>query len=180
MRSNQQPLTFMSYLNQILGLLSAAAFLLSPSAGARPSERTDIEKIRNIVVIYLENHSFDSLYGLFPGADGIANASRESTEQTDGQGKPYATLPAILDTREKPAKPDSRFPTELPNRPFEISRYVPADQKIGDLVHRFYQHQMQINGGRNDRFAAVSDAGGSPATSPIRRTTVFGSPASPC
>ena len=28
-----------------------------------------------------------------------------------------------------------------------------------DLVHRFYNNQMQINGGRNDRFAAYSDAG---------------------
>ncbi len=28
------------------------------------------------------------------------------------------------------------------------------------MVHKFYQQQEQINGGRNDRFAAVSDAGG--------------------
>ena len=29
-----------------------------------------------------------------------------------------------------------------------------------DLIHKFYQQQEQINGGRNNRFAAVSDAGG--------------------
>jgi acid phosphatase len=29
-----------------------------------------------------------------------------------------------------------------------------------DLVHRFYNNQMQINGGANDKFAAYSDAGG--------------------
>jgi phospholipase C len=29
-----------------------------------------------------------------------------------------------------------------------------------DLVHRFYQNVEQINGGRNDRFVAASDAGG--------------------
>jgi phospholipase C len=27
-----------------------------------------------LVVIYAENHSFDNLYGLFPGAEGIAQA----------------------------------------------------------------------------------------------------------
>ena len=29
-----------------------------------------------------------------------------------------------------------------------------------DLWHRFYEHQMQINGGANNMFAAWSDAGG--------------------
>ena len=29
-----------------------------------------------------------------------------------------------------------------------------------DLWHRFYQNQMQINGGKNDRFAAWADSGG--------------------
>jgi len=28
-------------------------------------------KVGNIVVIYAENHSFDNLYGMFPGANGI-------------------------------------------------------------------------------------------------------------
>ena len=31
--------------------------------------------IDNLIVIHLENHSFDNLYGLFPGADGLANAT---------------------------------------------------------------------------------------------------------
>src|SRR5262249_6867411 len=52
------------------------------------------------------------------------------------------------------------FPMDLPNAPFPIDKYVPLDQKTGDLVHRFYQQQMQINGGRMDRFAAVSNARG--------------------
>ncbi len=29
-----------------------------------------------------------------------------------------------------------------------------------DLWHRFYQNQMQINGGRNDQFVAWADSGG--------------------
>jgi phospholipase C len=35
-----------------------------------------------------------------------------------------------------------------------------ADQKTGDLVHRFYQEQLQIDGGKMDRYVAYSDAAG--------------------
>jgi phospholipase C len=144
----------------LFAALLAAAMLIPLSAAGKTQPPQGLSKIRNIVVIYLENHSFDNLYGLFPGADGIADAPPETTRQTDAQGKPYENLPPVLDTRKKPPVPDERFPAGLPNRPFEISRYVPADQKVGDLVHRFYQHRTQIDGGRMDRFAAVSDAGG--------------------
>ena len=36
-------------------------------------------------------------------------------------------------------------------------RLVPVDGKTGDLVHRFYQNQLQIDGGKINRFAAWSD-----------------------
>jgi phospholipase C len=54
---------------------------------------------------------------------------------------------------------DSRFPSDLPNRPFDIARYVNLSDKHPDLTHRFFMHQMQIDGGRNDRFAQLSSAG---------------------
>src|SRR5512132_2838860 len=41
-----------------------------------------------------------------------------------------------------------------------IDAYVPAGETTGDLVHRFYQEQVQIDGGRMDKFAAISDASG--------------------
>ena len=37
--------------------------------------KTGLDRIEHIVVIYAENRSFDNLYGLFPGANGIANAT---------------------------------------------------------------------------------------------------------
>jgi phospholipase C len=107
-------------------------------------------RIHHVVVIYLENHSFDNLYGEFPGADGLANAGGTAT-QVDGSGTPYATLPFNA---------GSPFPTTLANAPFDIDQYVPATQKIPDLVHRFYQEQLQIDGGKMDKFALVSDAKG--------------------
>lgn len=136
-----------------------ALSLLLTGSLAQATEPAELNKINHIVVIYLENHGFDNLYGLFPGANGLAQAV-SSLPQADLNGTPYAILPPVMNTEHKPAEIDKRFPTDLPNQPFPINRYVPADQKTGDLVHRFYQHQAQINSGRNDRFAAVSDAGG--------------------
>lgn len=127
---------------------------LATSTDAAPPVKkpAGLDKIGHIVVIYLENHSFDNLYGLFPGAEGIAQARPENTQQVDKNDKPYASLP--------PVPKDPRFPETLPNKPFLIDQFVPADQAIGDLTHRFFQHQMQIHQGKMNRFAAVSEAGG--------------------
>ena len=109
-----------------------------------------LRKINHVVVIYLENHSFDNLYGEFPGAEGLSSpAARSAPKQVDATGTPYATLPEL---------PGAPFPTTLPNAPFAISDYVPATVAPHDLVHRYYQEQMQIDGGTMDRFANVSDA----------------------
>lgn len=56
----------------------------------------------------------------------------------------------------------------LPNAPFSIEHAFTAQSQVTlttgavtrDLYHRFYEHQMQIGGGRNDGYAAWSDAGG--------------------
>jgi phospholipase C len=117
------------------------------------------EKINHIIVIYLENRSFDNLYGLFPGAEGIA-APAAPPPQVDKDGKIYDRLPPVMDTNKKPAVVDSRFPADLPNKPFRIEAYSPLDQYTGDMVHRFYQEQAQIDGGKMDKFAAISDGGG--------------------
>jgi phospholipase C len=66
----------------------------------------------------------------------------------------------VIDTTARPSAPDPRFPTWIPNSPYPIEPFVAQQEKTGDLVHRWYQEQIQINGGRMDRFAAVSDAAG--------------------
>jgi LPXTG-motif cell wall-anchored protein len=124
-----------------------------------PARAQSPNPINHIVVIYLENHSFDNLYGTFPGANGIANAGAAAT-QVDKEGNLYATLPQPTNTSVRPVGPDARFPANLPNKPFNIDQFVPLNQKTGDLVHRFYQEQLQIDGGKMDKFAAWSDAAG--------------------
>jgi acid phosphatase len=106
--------------------------------------------IKHLVVIYDENHSFDNLYGFFRGANGIRNAE-DLPPQVDLSGQPYTCLPQT----------DSHLVgTCLPNQPFDITKFVPANQKTRDLVHRYYQEQVQIDGGKMDKFVAVSDAAG--------------------
>ncbi len=108
-----------------------------------------LSRINHLVVIYDENHSFDNLYGLFSGANGISKASSTSTTQVDLDGNPLPCLSV-----------PSLTANCLPNQPFDITSYKPADQNTRDLVHRYYQEQVQIDGGRMDKFAAVSDAAG--------------------
>src|SRR2546428_4651332 len=52
-------------------------------------------KIKTIVVIYAENRSFDHLYGSFPGANGIANATAEQKTQLDHDGYPLPQAPQL-------------------------------------------------------------------------------------
>src|SRR5579859_5498059 len=136
----------------IIGLLTAAC------AGPGPTTATQAAnpfgKINHFIIIYQENWSFDSLFPNFPGADGISNASTTSLQQVDKTGAPYTSLPQPLNG----GKPDPRFPANLPVKPFDAGLYVPADQKTGDLLQRFYQEQAQIDGGKMDKFVANSDA----------------------
>jgi phospholipase C len=123
-----------------------------------PASDATLQRIQHVVVIYAENHSFDNLYGLFPGADGIANATPEQTVQRDHDGQPLKELVVFGPD----GKPDARYP-RMPNGPFRIDA-PPVGRKHDDIVpsptHLFYQNQQQINGGRNDRFAAMSAVGG--------------------
>ena len=143
------------------GSLVLAILLFSSGAAAVEPEETPID---HIIVIYQENHTFDNLYGNFPGANGL-NASDGRVKQVNKEGEPYKTLPQPLNdgspgVSSRPPGPDQRFPDDLPNEPFPINRYAPLDQLVAAPVHRFYQHQLQMNGGKMNRFVAWTNAGG--------------------
>jgi phospholipase C len=111
-----------------------------------------IQQINHLVVVYMENHSFDNLYGEFKGANGIKNARKGNFVQVDEEGKPYEYLPEI--------PRNNAFPTNLPNKLFNIDQYVPSDKKTPDVTHRFFHNQLQINGGKMDQFAAYNSSKG--------------------
>jgi len=103
-----------------LATLSSAALLAASLAGCATAPATGtssarMERIRNVVVIYAENHSFDNMYGLFPGANGIANATPEQYTQIGHDGKP---LPELV-VWGPDGKPAAGFP-RMPNKPFRI------------------------------------------------------------
>jgi phospholipase C len=144
--------------------LFAAFAVLSyalPAGAADP-----LAGIDTIVVIYAENRSFDNLYGTFPGANGLAQASPASLQQRDRDGSVLKELPPVwggLTAKGVTPAVTEAQTAHLPNRPFAIDDPNGFNTPLGvvthDLWHLFYQNQMQIDGGRNDKFVAYADSG---------------------
>src|SRR6185312_3850282 len=77
-----------------IALLSAVSGSLLCSAQAAKEKNDQIE---SVVIIFAENRSFDNLYGHFPGANGIDQATKESIQQRDRDGSVLKELPPIWD-----------------------------------------------------------------------------------
>src|SRR5579863_1447649 len=135
-------------------------------------------KVDTIVVIYAENRAFDNLYGNFPGARGLGDVvGRDGrplpayAPQIDRDGSVLPTLPrtwgGVTAAGIRPVVTEAES-AGLPNAPFSIEHAFTPQSSVSlststvtrDLVHRFFEHQMQIDGGKNDGYAAWSDAGG--------------------
>ncbi len=157
--------------------LAAALSPLAPSQAA-PLDAALREKVQNIVVIYAENRSFDNLFGRFPGAEGldtVLDAQGRPTPayapQRDRDGRVLPVLPqswgGVTAPGVSPAVTQAQS-ANLPNRPFDLATAFQASAGATlstatvthDLVHRFFENQMQIDGGKNDQFAAWSNVGG--------------------
>jgi phospholipase C len=137
-----------------------------------------LRDVKHIIVIYQENWSFDSLYGQFPGADGLAN-SFDTIPQLDVKAVPAYS--ALIYQTPSPLTgsgvPDPQFPSTggnlaiapnstlaLPLIPYDFTTFVPVNGLTGDIVHRFYHEQLQIDNGlletKNgdlDKFVTWSD-----------------------
>jgi acid phosphatase len=127
--------------------LAATVWLSATVASAADTDApppNPFSKIGHIVVIVTENRSFDHVFGLFPGAEGVAGAT---IPQVDRDGWPLPGLPVPGETGLRP------------NAPFLIDDATQAADRI-DPDHQFYVEQEQINGGRMDRFVEASNAGG--------------------
>jgi acid phosphatase len=162
-------------------LLSCLGGLVCIAAAQAQAAAPNYADIQTVVVIYAENRSFDNLFGSFPGANGLARASSTASTQLDRDGTVLSGLPAVWGgtnsgvTSGAPGAPqeltESQTATYLNafNHPYSIlSLYGsaatidtnPLQYTTRDLYHRFYENQMQINGGANNKFAAWADSGG--------------------
>ncbi len=149
--------------------LAFAALTAGLAPTGAPAQQRPLDRISHIFVLYMENRSFDNIFGEFPGADGVANAiARERVLQRDASGAPYRTLPppqggGPFDVSDNPREiRDIAFPP-LPNAPFALDALAPSIStgvNTIDQTHLFYTNRAQINGGKNDLFAALSSAGG--------------------
>lgn len=168
--------------------LIVATMLFSPAlacAAAQP-----ITPIEHVIVLIGENRSFDNLFATYqpkhgqsianllsrgivnlngdPGknhalaAQKLASATGEFSPTPDVVGV-YTTLPqpyAWGAFGQRKDVPDARFPSDLPNAPFQISRYVSYGAHTGDPVHRFFQMWQQVDGGKQDLYVWTAETVG--------------------
>lgn len=139
----------------------------------------DFAGINHIIVVYQENWSFDALYGSFPGANGIANASTTALTQVDRVTSNsiasllfYDPVSNVIPTNNPPVPLNGTLDphflttnsmtgniTAIVNTlaPYDLSAYITPGTLTGDIVHRYWQEQFQIDGGVMDRFVTWSD-----------------------
>lgn len=175
---------FFDLVKRTAGVAAAAAILATSSgftlaarsSAERQKSEHAVQRLRHIIVIYQENWSFDSLYGQFPGANGLQHGF-DTLPQYD-KASNYTSLiyqaPRPLNNGVAdpnfPSSPDGHLAwwadhsVSLPLAPFDFTNYIDATAKTGDVVHRFYTEQLQIDNGvlepkKNDlaKFVTWSD-----------------------
>ena len=168
----------------VLAIAVLALAATAAPAAADPGKHD--QKITNIVVIFQENHSFDNVFGDWEKVDGVRRVPQVAADGTvlrclpqDDVNLTSPPLPVTCSGTTSGVTINSAFA----NRPFRIDSYIaPEDTTCPapgifapngvlngsglpggctrDLVHRFYNEQYQIHGGRQDRYVTGSDAVG--------------------
>ncbi len=171
-----------------------ACLAIAGPASAAPAATTPIE---HVIVLVGENRSFDNLFATYtpPKGQSIANLLSKKIVNPDGTPGPrfgdavqrralglgaYTPTPALNGVYlslpqpyafgafgQQQGVPDMRFPADLPNGPFQITRHVSYGAHTGDPTHRFFQMWQQVDGGRNDLFAWVADTVGPGPSNPF-------------
>ncbi|HEX7324844.1 MAG TPA: acid phosphatase [Rhodanobacteraceae bacterium] len=144
----------------------------TPAAGGGALDAALRRRVQRVVVIYLENRSFNNLFADFPGLEQPLSAlPPERFLQRDRDGRILQKLPTIwkglaphrqvVDGRTYEIGQDAI--TGLANAPWAL--HTPSGEPLphrivtNSPIHVFYRNQMQINGGRNDMFVAWATHG---------------------
>jgi acid phosphatase len=166
-------------------------FAGATGAAAAEGDTGTVSPIKHLIVIIGENHTFDNVFATYqprPG-ESVDNLLSEGIVTTNGdpgpnvakalqqratdtvsyqidpaKAGPYATLPqpnttsAIGQPRDVP---DPRFPADLANAPFQITKYTAyQNDYVGDPLHRFYQMWQQMDEGANNLFTWTANTAG--------------------
>jgi phospholipase C len=95
-----------------------------------------LAKVKRVVVIYEENHSFDNLYGGWEGVNGLSNATTAEKAQLNQAGTPFTCLLQVdvnltsppLGSECTDTTTGSSFTSHFVNAPFAIDDYItPSD-----------------------------------------------------
>ena len=114
----------------LLGAMALAVGAVATSGHPAPDPS---HRIRHIVVIYQENHSFDNLWGGWPGVDGLAGGGLPAQVAQDG--RPLSCLPqADVNLTSPPLAPvctatlpdGAQSPSHFKAGAFTIDDYIPA------------------------------------------------------
>jgi acid phosphatase len=173
-----------------LAAMIFGALALPAAAQAKHRHHGPMHRVKHMVVIYEENHSFDNLYGGWEGVDGLTHADTAHTTQVSQGGQAFECLQQDdVNLTSPPLDPTctnttgGAFQSHFTNEPFTIDDYIkpedttcPAPGEFAangklkgtglpggctrDLVHRYYQEQYQLNGGAQNRYTTGSDAVG--------------------
>jgi len=167
--------------------LGVASTLVAAAVSQAYADSVPATPIQHVIIVVGENHTFDNLFGTYQAVGGqhVDNLLSRGIVNADGTPGPhhelaaqrigralgpyhpvtesigqYPTLPRPYTTYallQPQGVPDLRFPADMPNGPFQISRYVPFAAYTGDPVHRFFQMYEDIDGGRHDKFVWVEE-----------------------
>jgi phospholipase C len=168
-----------------------AAVLLVSVSPAGVMAQASTTPIEHVIVIVGENHTFDNVFGAYLPRPGQTLLNLRSRDIIDDDGKPgrnfvlarqrtadskgayslnptrtgaYSKLPqpnTTYATGQPGNVPDPRFPADLGNGPFQLSRYMAYSDFPGDPVHRFFQMWQQVgDNNKKDLFVWVAETAG--------------------
>src|SRR5215831_18072730 len=168
-----------------------AALLVGVSPYGAMAQTSPASPIEHVIVIVGENHTFDNVFGAYTPRPGQTVMNLLSQDIIDAEGKPgrnfalarqrtanskgayslnpmrtgpYSKLPqpnTTYATGQPGNIPDPRFPDDLGNGPFQLSRYMAYSDFPGDPVHRFFQMWQQVgDNNRKDLFVWVAETAG--------------------
>jgi acid phosphatase len=168
-------------------MIVALLFCPALAVAATPKPITPIE---HVIVLIGENRSFDNMFATYRPKNGQAISNllsrgiikengmpgknyalaEQKSARAQGEYSPtpevvgtYSSLPQPYATGafgQRRDVPDARFPKDLPNGPFQISRYVSYGAHTGDPVHRFFQMWQQVDGGKKDLYVWTAETVG--------------------
>lgn len=184
-------------------MISLAVVLGKPSAIVAGEGHEAKTPIKHLIIIVGENRTFDHLFATYTpaSAQSVLNLRSQGIVNADGtpgpnfskaqqwqaeerdrysiapvKTQPYTILPQPntgYASGQKVNVADSRFPGDLPDGPFQLSKYAPYQMSYtGDPVHRFFQMWQQYDEARNDLFTWVgvtvgTGGNGQPPPSPF-------------